>query len=367
VSEAGPSRRKRIALVCPGRGTYTKSELGTFTRPAAPAVAEEIRAMVTYADEVRAARGDLTLSELDGAAQFSSKHVAGENAGALIFTGAAADALRIDRERFEVVAVLGNSMGWYTALHVGGALTFDDGFRLAETMAGFQRDGVIGGQVIWPFVGDDWRKDPAMLAEVEATLAQIRDAGLRAGWSIRLGGFAVLWGENDAIRELLTRLPKRNMGEREYPFQLQGHSAFHSPLLQEISEKAIAALSDLPLLAPDVPLIDGRGYVWNPIWSDPAELLAYTLGTQVTTTFDFTAAVRVALREFAPDHLVLLGPGDTLGGAIAHVLIAEGWQGITDKAAFRTRQETADPYLIAVARPNQSALISAGEASQAAS
>jgi acyl transferase domain-containing protein len=350
--------RRRVALVCPGRGTYTKTELGTFARPAPPGIADEIRAMVQYADDVRAARGDATLTELDDARQFSARHVAGENAGALIFTATAADALRLDRARCDVVLVLGNSMGWYTALHVGGALAFDEGLRLADTMAGFQRGGPIGGQVIWPVVDDDWRIDPALRGEADAALAEVGGRGLAAGWSIRLGGFAVLWGEHAAIRELLARLPRRKLGEREYPFQLQGHAAFHSALLADVSRQAKETLGDLMLQPPRVPLVDGRGAVWSPIWSEPAALLAYTLGTQVTTTFDFTCAVRVALREYAPDHLVLLGPGDSLGGAIAQILIAERWQGIDSKAAFQERQAGGDPYLISMARPDQAARVS---------
>lgn len=350
--------RQRVVLVCPGRGAYTKSELGTLSRPAPPAVADEIAAMVRHADQVRAARGDATLTELDGAAQFSARHVAGENAGALIFTATSADALRIDRDRVEVVAVLGNSMGWYTALHVAGALSFDEGLRLADTMAGLQRGGPIGGQAIWPVVDDAWRIDPALVDVVDATLARIAASGLAAGWSIRLGGFAVLWGEQAALRELLSALPARRLGERDYPFQLQGHAAFHSPLLAGTSERAWDLLSDLAVLAPDVPLVDGRGRIWAPIAADPREILEYTLRTQVVTTFDFTAAARVALREFAPDRVVLLGPGDSLGGAIAQVLIAERWRGIDSKAAFQTRQGGGDAYLTAMARPDQGALVS---------
>jgi [acyl-carrier-protein] S-malonyltransferase len=348
--------KKRIALVCPGRGTYTKSELGFFARPAPEAIAGEIRALVRYADEVRAARGDAALTELDGAAHFGARHVAGENAGALIYTATAADALRIDRERCEVVAVLGNSMGWYTALHVGGALGFDEGLRLADTMAGFQRGGPIGGQVIYPFVDDEWRRDGKLSQALLLALSEVGAAGLSAGLSIHLGGFAVLWGEDAAIRELLARLPKRKFGEREYPFQLQGHAAFHSPLLEETSRKAQEVLGDLAVEAPQAPLVDGRGKIWNP-WSDPAEVLAYTLGWQVTQTFDFTQAVRVALREFGPDHLVLLGPGDTLGGAIGQIFVEEGWQGIRSKTDFLERQKGEDPPLIALARPEQAARV----------
>lgn len=359
--------RARVVLICPGRGTYTKSELGSFAKPAPGNIAAEIAAMVGYADDVRAARGDVTLSELDGATQFSARHVAGENAGALIFTATAADFVRIDRSRCDVVGVMGNSMGWYTALHVGGALGFDEGLRLADTMAAFQRGGPIGGQLIWPVVDDDWRIDAAQVAEADAAIAEVVSGGAQGGWSIRLGGFAVLWGDHAGVRALLARLPKRRLGERDYPFQLQGHAAFHSPLLAGTSAKAVADLGDLQIGVPSVPLIDGRGRVWNPLWSDPAELLAYTLTTQVTQAFHFTNAVRVALREFAPDHLVLLGPGDTLGGAIAHVLIAERWRGIDSKAAFQGGQKGEAPFLIAMARAAQAARVSAGGATSPAS
>ena len=349
--------RKRVVLVCPGRGTYTKSELGFFSRPAPKSIAGEIKALVRYVDEVRAARGDATLTALDGAKSFGAKHVAGENAGALIYTATAADALRIDHERCEVVGVLGNSMGWYTALHVGGALGFDEGLRLADTMAGYQRGGPIGGQVIWPVVDDEWRIDADLVGKAFSVVSALNEAGLRAGTSIHLGGFEVFWGEHDAIRELLAKLPKRKFVEREYPFQLQGHAAFHSPLLEETSRKAQADLADLALAPPRVPLVDGQGRIRNPLWSDPADILRYTLGDQVTTTFDFTCAVEVALRELGPDHLVLLGPGDTLGGVIGQILIEEKWRGIKSKTEFLARQKSDEPPLIALARPEQAARV----------
>ena len=68
--------------------------------------------------------------------------------------------------------------------------------------------------------------------------------------------------------------------------------------------------------------------------------------------YDFTAAITVAIREFAPDRIVLLGPGETLGGAIGQVLVALGWQGIINKATFMARQAD-DPLLLAMGRPGQ--------------
>jgi [acyl-carrier-protein] S-malonyltransferase len=189
------------------------------------------------------------------------------------------------------------------------------------------------------------------------TIAAARAAGHAAGWSIRLGGFAVLYGDAEGVKFLLARLPKTKLGEREYPFQLQGHSAFHSPLLGDVSARAADAFAALPWAAPRYPLIDGRGRQWRPLSASPAGLYDYTVREQILDTYDFTASIRVALREYGPDLLVLLGPGDTLGGAIAHVLIEERWRGIRSKADFVDRQKS-DPFLIAMSRPEQAALVS---------
>ncbi len=72
--------------------------------------------------------------------------------------------------------------------------------------------------------------------------------------------------------------------------------------------------------------------------------------------YDFSALVRVALREYAPDAFVLLGPGDALGAAVAHIVIAERWQGIDSRDAFVERQED-DPLLISLGRSEQATLV----------
>ena len=94
----------------------------------------------------------------------------------------------------------------------------------------------------------------------------------------------------------------------------------------------------------------------RPLTSWPAALLDYTLGHQVTRTFDFGAVVRTALREYAPDLIVALGPGDSLGGAVAQVMIAEGWRGITTRRDFLARQ-AEEPVVVSMSRPDQAALV----------
>ncbi len=344
--------RRAAVVLCPGRGSYTASELGYLSRPAPARRRVELDAALDRVDARRAARGDLEIRAMDGAASFSSDLFRGENASGLTFAGTALDFLRLDTDAIDVVAVGGNSMGWYSALFAGGALDVDDAFELVETMGTMTRDGAIGGQVIYPLVDEQWLPDATCRVRVDTALAAVAAAGKLAGWSIRYGGFAVLWAESDAAGILLEALPETKIGSRKYPLVMPAHSAFHSPLMRSVSERALRKLEGLKWRPPRVPLIDGRGAQWRPLSTDLHELRRYTLEAQVTETFDFSACVRVALREYAPDLVVLPGPGDTLGAAVAHVVIAERWQGIDSRSAFAARQESS-PLLISMARSEQ--------------
>lgn len=330
---------RRIAIVCPGRGSYTRDLLGSLRKTPS----------IEAADRFRAALGRPTPSEMDAAESYSSRlHVAGENASILTMAASLGDADTFGN--VSVACVIGNSMGWYTALAMAGALPLADAFTLVETMGQYQARNVIGGQVLYPLVDAEWRSLPS--PELDAALREIPDLH----WSIRLGGQAVIGGTQAALDALLKRLPVRKIGDREAPFQLPLHSAFHTPLLRDTSARAFADLAGLGWQAPDVPLIDGRGHVFRPRSADPAAIRDYTLGAQVVEPYDFGASVRVALREYAPDALVLLGPGGNLGGPVAQVLIEEGWRQLDSRAAF-TRMQAEAPFVLSMARPEQRALV----------
>ncbi len=329
----------RVMLVCPGRGSYSRETLGSL-RPTP---------RVQAADAFRASLGRPTPSEMDAAATTSSRlHVAGENASILTMTCSLADADAL--RDVSVCCVVGNSMGWYTALAVAGALPLHDAFTLVETMGQYQADNVIGGQMLYPLVDADWAPLPS--PELDAALREIPDLH----WSIRLGGQAVIGGTTEALAALQRRLPPRKVGDRDAPMQLPLHSAFHTPLMHETSVRARAELSGLGWRAPDVPLIDGHGTIHRPRWADPGRLRDYTLGAQVTEPYDFGLGLRTALREYAPDAIVLLGPGGNLGGATAQVLLGEGWRGLRTKANFLAMQAEM-PFVLSMARPEQRARV----------
>lgn len=336
--------QKRAVVICPGRGSYTKETLG-YLKKARPGVEKKLlKDFVADIDKRRAARAEPTITELDNAATFQpAVHTKGENASTLIYACSYADFLAIDREQTEIVAVTGNSMGWYLALAFGGALDWAGAFEVINTMGSMMKEKVIGGQIIYPVVGDDWRKSEERLRAVEMALADARAAGGQVYQSIFLGGYAVIGGDSVGLNHMLKSLPKIE----NYPFQLVNHAAFHTPLLNETADRAFAELSPDLFTPPRIPLIDGRGKVWQPYSTDIDELFRYTFDHQVVAAYDFTKAVTVALKEFAPDQLILLGPGNSLGGSLGQILVENKWQGIDDKAAFSARQKE-NPYLLSM-------------------
>lgn len=349
--------RPRALVVCPGRGSYGREDLGTLARAAAraPEIASPILAAL---DALRAERGEPPLRAIDGAASFSPRiHLAPEHASDLIFAASAIDFARV-RDEIDPVVVVGNSLGFYTALHVAGALDLEDAARLVGTMAALQKEAgaPIGGQVIYPACDEaTWRPSAAHEAAIEAALARARAEGAFAARSIRLGGYEVLGGDEAGVAALLAALPKDARAARDYPLRLAGHSAFHTPLMAGIALRARERLaSALAFYAPRIPLVDGRGAIVRPRIAAPRDLFEYTLAVQPVETFDFAAAMRVALREYAPQVIVALGPGDTLGGPIGQTLVREGWAGIRDRAAFKDRQASAEPILRSLGRRAES-------------
>jgi len=314
----------RALVVCPGRGSYGRAQLGKL--PAHP--------IVDALDRYRASLGRPTITELDRAGAFTPKlHVAGEHASLLTFACTAVDVAEI---RAEIVGVTGNSMGFYTALYVSGALDLEDAARLVETLGHYQTDNVIGAQLVYPIVDEDWRRVPFEMPDAYV--------------SIRLGGSIVL-GTDDP-ESVKRALPPIERGGITYPLQLPLHSAFHTPLMAATAERAQTDLADLPIRSPRITLFDGAGTMHRP-WADPDALWEYTLGAQVTEPFDLEAAVGTAVAELGPDAIILPGPGDNLGGAIAQILIARRWRGLRDRKDFMEAQAGEHPIVLAMARPDQ--------------
>ncbi len=337
-------KKERVVVICPGRGTYTKETLGYLKKFRQN---EKISAFISGLDRQRIAANMPSITSLDEESVFKPQlHTKGENASTLIYACSFADYSALDTEKYEVVAVTGNSMGWYIALAVAGALNADAAFGVINTMGSMMKDGLVGGQIIYPLIDENWKLKLEAKQFVEREINETNKiSGCEAYVSIFLGGYIVIGGNQKALDHLLKRLPKIE----NYPFQLINHAAFHTPLLNQTSQRAFEILAPSLFQRPQIPMIDGRGYIWQDYATDLTELYEYTFNHQVVQPYDFSKAVTVALKEFCPDRLILLGPGNSLGGAIGQILIENKWLDLKSKSDFSELQK-ANPFLISLGR-----------------
>ena len=337
--------KKRALVVCPGRGTYNAAELGYLqTHHAARSD------LIATVDAVRAAKGQVPISQLDSATKYApSVHMTGDNASPLIYACAMADFAAIDRDRFDIVAVTGNSMGWYLALACAGILDLAGGARLVNNMGGLMHQQGSGGQIVWSIVDNDWQIQENKILFIINLLAESKVVyEIKIYVSIRLGGMIVFAADEAGLKWLMERLPK----DDRFPLRLMHHAAFHSPLLNHIVPIARAENQASDFGRGDIPTIDGQGRIWSPSAFSREAIYDYTLGAQLTDSYDFTCAVQVAAAEFAPDTIIVLGPGTSLGAPTIQALIASGWRGLSGKADFQARQQDA-PILISMGMADQ--------------
>jgi len=335
--------RQRVVVVCPGRGSYSRETTGYINN-----YKNNISSYLSSFDKRRKEDGRLGIAGLDSMNFKSKIHMVGENASSLIYACSLNDFLSIDQTKYEIVAVTGNSMGWYSALAFSEAVSFDNGYELINTMGSMMENKIVGEQLIYPIVNEDWIIDKKIKQKV---FDEINKA--KAFVSINLGGYVVVGGSKESLKKLLKRLPPIE----NYPFVIPYHGAFHTPLMHEISSKGFEKIPKSFFLKPSIPIIDGRGFIWSPYGTDSRELYNYTIGSQVTESYSFTNSITTALKEFCPDKLIALGPGNSLGGVIGQIIIKNKWNSIRTKKSFIAKQKK-DSFLVSMGILEQREIVS---------
>ncbi len=337
-------KAQRGILVLPGRGAYTAASRGAL-----PADHD----WVEHADVLRRALGLPSLAELDATAFDPSVHLQPIHAVPLTWLAGMLDAERAALDH-GIAAVVGNGIGFITALTATGVLGFDDGFALVQELGRLQQrplpGGGRGGQVIYPRTDEAWRPDEALAASVAATLGAASGNGQGTVYeSIELGAFDVLGGDDAGVERLLRHLAPVRIGERRYPLRLALQGPDHTPLAAHLAAGVAERMTGAAWERPQVTVIDGMGRRWTPWSTDPAEIAMYTLDVFLTTPYRFATALRVALREEAPDLLVLAGPGSTLSALCGQAIVAEGYRGIRSRPEFEDAQRRA-PIVLTIRR-----------------
>ncbi|MBE76747.1 MAG: acyl carrier protein [Candidatus Marinimicrobia bacterium] len=334
--------KKRVIVVCPGRGSYTR-ETSNYLSGLKPDISSHI---ISF-DKKRESENLTRISELDKNNFRSKIHMTGENASPLIYACSVKDFMLIDKTKYDIVAICGNSMGWYIALALGGAITFDKGYDLIQTMGTLTQNHGSGGQIIYPIINDEWQID---IEKKELVLKEIENSN--SFISIYLGGYIVIGGDQNSLDRLLKKLPRND----KYPFQIPFHSAFHTSLLSGVVATAQSSFNRNIFNRPSIPLVDGRGNIWSPWSTNKSELYNYTLGHQIIKPYNFSASIEVALKEFCPDNIILLGPGNTLGGPVAQVLIDHNWNDLKAKSEF-VQNQAENPFVLSMGIDEQRGIV----------
>ena len=334
--------KKRVIVVCPGRGSYTR-ETSNYLSGLKPDISNHI---ISF-DKKRESENLTKISELDKNNFRSKIHMTGENASPLIYACSVKDFMLIDKTKYDIVAICGNSMGWYIALALGGAITLDKGYDLIQTMGTLTQNHGSGGQIIYPIINDEWQID---IEKKELVLKEIENSN--SFISIYLGGYIVIGGDQNSLDGLLKKLPRND----KYPFQIPFHSAFHTSLLSGVVSIAQSSFNRNIFDRPLIPLVDGRGNIWSPWSTNKSELYNYTLGHQIIKPYNFSASIEVALKEFCPDNIILLGPGNTLGGPVAQVLIDHNWNDLKTKSEF-VQNQAKNPFVLSMGIDEQREIV----------
>jgi [acyl-carrier-protein] S-malonyltransferase len=332
--------KRSAVLVCPGRGSYGPGDLGAITAKAS----KDGQDIIQHLDDRRRALGQITLSDLDKKNRFSLKtHTSSANASSLIFASSLLDFLSIDNNEYEIVAVTGNSLGWYTAITCASAVSLMEGFNIVNTMGTLMESKGRGGQLVYPWMSAGWEVAFERREQIMQWVKEIdceADAFLRL--SIDFGGMLVFAGNEIGLKKFETLAPKI---ADKFPVRLKNHAAFHTSMLSHIAVEASELFGESLFTSSEIPMVDGRGAIWYPRCYDPHALHDYTLRHQIIEPYFFSKAIQVAAMEFAPDVFVTVGPGDSLRKAIAESLIMINWKDIGCREEFENK-EKKEPIII---------------------
>lgn len=204
----------------------------------------------------------------------------------------------------EVATYAGLSLGEYTALHLAGVFTFDDGLRLVRRRGELMQQAAsatASGMVT--LLGADE-------AAVEKLCAEQAQGEVLVAANYNCPGQIVASGSMAACERLTAAATEA--GFRAIPLKVAG--AFHSPLMQPAADAMAAELDKVEFREPGRP-------VWSNVTARPhagADEIRRLLVEQIVKPVRWQQTTQ-RLVEFSPRRFVELAPGRVLAGLLKKV------------------------------------------------
>lgn len=204
-----------------------------------------------------------------------------------------------------VVATAGLSLGEYTALVYAGVMSFDDGLRVVKARGEAMQaaaEATPSGMVA--LIGVE-------IADVEALVSEARAAGKLEIANYLCPGNTVVSGSVAAL-DRVEQLCQEKGGIRATRLAVAG--AFHTDIMKPADEKLAAALAEVPLAVPRVP-------VWSNVDAKPHTDTATIRGLlvrQVLSPVRWEETMRGMLTGGVVKFYEI-GPGRVLAGLLKRV------------------------------------------------
>jgi [acyl-carrier-protein] S-malonyltransferase len=226
-----------------------------------------------------------------------------ENAQPAIFlhSWVAFQLLKEQLPAFRFDATAGLSLGEFTALAAAGVMSFEDGLKTVRLRGRYMQEAcevTRGGMAA--IIGLDEQPTREVCAEAGVELA-----------NLNCPGQLVISGEADAITKAC-ELAKGRGAKRALPLAVAG--AYHSRLMASAQPKLKAALGEIPLHLPSVPVISN---VTARPHATAGEIHA-RLVEQVTSSVLWEASIRHLLAD-GFTRFIELGPGTALSGFMKRI------------------------------------------------
>lgn len=200
----------------------------------------------------------------------------------------------------------GLSLGEYTALVFAGAMDFDAGLRLVQTRGQAMQDAadaVASGMV--SILGME-RDDIEKLCDEARGDDVLQVANLLCPGNIVVSG-------NAAACERVTPLAEAAGAMKVIPLAVAG--AFHTPIMQPAVERLAAALAEVEIRQPRIPVISN---VDAQTHDDPAEIRSL-LEKQVVSPVLWETSMRWLIEDFGAEECYEIGPGKVLRGLLKRI------------------------------------------------
>ncbi|MCB1554273.1 MAG: ACP S-malonyltransferase [Xanthomonadales bacterium] len=280
-----------LALVFPGQGSQSLGMLAELA-------AEHASVQRTFAEASEGAGVDLwALSQSGAEEQLNQTEF---TQPALLAAGVAVWRVWHERQAPRPSLLAGHSLGEYTALVAGGALSLADGARLVRARGQFMQAAVPAGTgAMAAVLGADDSVVEEVCAEIAAPEVAVA-ANYNSPGQIVIGGTAA--GVDAAIALLAERGVRKAV-------KLAVSVPSHTPLMREASERLAESMAALNWSMPATPVVqnvDARAHT-------TVELIREALVKQLYLPVRWTACVQ-AMQERGVRRIGECGPGKVLTG-----------------------------------------------------